>query len=250
MREAIVLAAYHGPGVHQHYESLRAVHPLNIATVGQCPIDSARSFLLQVAMEQTSCEVFVFVDSDVSFQPAGYQQIVRSCLETQAVVSGCYLTKSLQGKQALAGVLTDQDQEVEFFEGGGLVPARVVPMGFTAIHRSAVGKIISSGQAGEKCTFMWGLEQQIEAYPLFMPMISAGIYQSEDYAFSHRAKAAGVDLFFDTRPRLQHYGPHGHRITDLKLVSQDYQSAAISFRSGSWRSSWEGRTEPAQEQPK
>lgn len=229
MREDIVLAAYHGPGAHEHYESLRKIRALNLASINQCPIDAARSYLLQVGMDKTACEVFVFIDSDVAFEVDGYERLVQSCQETKAVVAGCYLSKTLDGAQRIAGELPDQDQELGFFAAGGLHSARIVPMGFTAIHRSAVEQMIASGQAGEKCTFLRGHSEQAECYPLFMPMIRAGIYQMEDYAFSLRALAAGVELFFDTRPRLKHYGPHGYSVTDLHLASKDYGSARISF---------------------
>lgn len=229
MKESIVLAAYHGPGVHQHYESLRDIKHLNIATINQCPIDAARSYLLQVAFDQTPCEVFVFIDSDVAFDPLSYEALVRSCLETRGVVAGCYISKALDGSQRLAGLLTQQDQELTFYAEGGRYPSRGVPMGFTAIHRAAVERLIESKQE-EKCTFLQGTAQQLEAYPFFMPMVRGGIYYMEDYAFSLRALAAGVELYFDTRPRIRHYGPHGHRVTDLKIVSRDYEQASINFK--------------------
>lgn len=224
----MVLAAYHGPGAHQHYESLRAVPNLNIASIRECPIDAARSYLLQVGMEKTTCQVFVFIDSDIAFEREGYEQIVSVCLETKAVVSGCYLTKSLDGHQSVAGLLQDTSLKLDFFAAGELYPARIVPLGFTAIHRSAVEKMIASGQV-EQCTFFRGGDQQLAAYPLFMPMVHGGVYQMEDSAFSLRALAAGVDLYFDTRPRLWHLGQHSYRVTDIKTVSMDYLSCQLEL---------------------
>ncbi len=162
--------------------------------------------------------MLVFIDSDISFSRADYDCLVGSCLETKGVVGVPYITKRLDGLQQLAcDIRTDDLEPRNFYEQGACYPARYVGMGFTAIHREAVDRIVASERM-ERVSF--GSVQGMTAYPLFMPLIVDGQYLHEDYAFCERAKRAGVGLFAETRPRgIRHHGEHAYRVEDLDLVS-------------------------------
>lgn len=209
-----------GSGVHLHHASRRSLlwDIPQIEHVGNT-IDAARSLLLGYAYGVVPADVFVFIDSDISFSPADYERLVASCLETRGVVAVPYATKRLDGRQTLScNIRTADLGERPFYERGGIFPASYVGMGFTAIHREVVDRIVQAGNL-EKVIFGFAPDRPV--YPLFMPMILDGQYLLEDYAFCERARAAGCTVSIETRPRgIRHHGEHGYRVEDLGLVSR------------------------------
>ncbi len=219
--KSAALIPYYGPGAHAHYEAVRlAALPAIASLEGFASVDAARSLLLETALMQTKAEVFVFIDSDIAFARSGYDALVKSASEQEAIVGGVYLTRfGLDGRQRLIGTPSfAPGQTIEFFERGHLYPASCVGMGFTAIPRAAVEKMVAFHQM-QKCDFRVGNLTSI-GYPLFQPMIHEGQYLLEDHAFCLRAAQAGIPIFADTRPKLVHYGEHGHLVSDLRLRSQ------------------------------
>lgn len=212
---------YYGPGAHAHYDSVRRASLPAVATLeGFASVCAARCILLEMVLEQTRAEVFVFIDSDVAFERADYDRLITSAHERQAVVGGAYLTRAgLDGRQRLVGT-PDFTPSVtfKFFEHGELYPAKFLGMGFTAIPRPVIEQITSFHQM-QKCLFKNGPSSSV-GYPLFQPVVHAGEYWVEDHAFCFRADEAGVPLFVDTRPKLIHYGEHGHLVSDLLVRSQ------------------------------
>ena len=154
---SVALIPYYGPGAHAHYDSVRRA-ALQVASLeGFASIDAARSLLLELALEQTQAEVFVFVDSDIAFERSGYDALVKSAHDHQAIVGGVYLTRlGLDGRQRLVGVPDFVPHAtLRFFDQGALYPASVVGMGFTAIPRSVVEKTVAFHQMS-KCNFAIG----------------------------------------------------------------------------------------------
>lgn len=208
------MVPYYGDGAHEHYRSMRAV--LSAQLMGFASIDAARSLLLEMAMEaEPRFEVFVFIDSDIEFRKEDYVALVQAAHEEQAIVGGAYLSRlGLDGTQKLVGSpLVHEGMVLKFFDEGMLYPALSLGMGFTAIPRSAVEKMVAFHQM-EKCHFGIGNIQKA-GYPLFLPLVSGGRYWLEDAAFCFRAGQAGVPIFLDTRPELVHHGQYGYKIPDL-----------------------------------
>jgi hypothetical protein len=214
---SIALVPYYGTGAHYHYESIRNAKLPAIGRVESCAcIDAARALLIEIALTQTTAEVFVFIDSDVEFQRTDYDRIVLSAREADGIVGGVYLTRgSLRGDQRLVGKpIMELGDTMTFFEEGKLYPATELGLGFTAVTRTAIEQIVAHHQM-EKADLGYG-----HAYPLFLPMIDEGKYLFEDRAFCKRARDAGVPVLLDTRPVVVHHGQHGFRVTDLALRSQ------------------------------
>jgi hypothetical protein len=221
-RPIAMVPYYGGTGAHWHYESLRKANLPAVTSIGGLSsIDGARALLLEQAMSSSHhFDVFVFIDSDVEFRRADFDALVESAHDEQAIVGGTYLTRmGLSGEQRLVSSPdVHEDMVISFFEAGGLYPATALGMGFTAIPRSAVERMVRHHQM-DKCFFsLFG--SRCPAYPLFMPLIHEGVYRFEDHAFCVRASEAGVSLFADTRPSLVHHGEHGYRVEDLRVRSQ------------------------------
>lgn len=214
---SVALIPYYGTGAHYHYESVRNAKLPAIARVENCAcIDAARALLIEMALTQTSAEVFVFIDSDVEFTRGAYDQLIQSALEQDGIVGGAYLTRAgLNGDQRMVGKpIVQIGDTVSCFEEGGLYPATELGLGFTAVTRRAIEQIALHHQM-EKVDLGYG-----RAYPLFLPRIHEGKYLFEDKAFCLRAHEAGVPVLLDTRPIVVHHGSYGYRLTDLVLRSQ------------------------------
>lgn len=219
---SVALVPYYGAGggCHAHYESLRKSQ-VSVAAHGRNTVDAARCILVELVLQHTPAEVLVFIDSDISFSRADYNQIVESCAETRSVVAAPYLTKMLDGTQRMTSALLNPEPEFDFYVLGKRYPARCLSMGFTAIHRDVIARVASYHKM-EKVRF--GETDIVQAYPLFLPMVHEGQYVHEDYAFCIRARQAGVELFLDTRPQgIRHHGDHGYRMEDM-LIRSAHQS--------------------------
>ena len=217
---SVALIPYYGPGAHAHYEAVRHARLTVASLEGFASVDAARALLLEMGLTKTTAEVFVFIDSDIAFDHAGYDALVAAAHEHEAIVGGAYLTRlGLDGRQRLASAPAFRaGKACHFFDHGVLYPASTLGMGFTAIPRSVIEKIAAFHQI-PKCGFRVG-DVATTAYPLFQPMIHEGQYRLEDESFCLRAALAGVPLFVDTRPKLVHYGEHGHLVCDLRLRSE------------------------------
>lgn len=217
---SVALIPYYGPGAHAHYEAVRRARLTVASLEGFASVDAARSLLLEIGLSRTTAEVFVFIDSDVAFDRAGYDALVASAHEHQAIVGGAYLTRlGLDGRQRLASAPALRPGIVcQFFEHGARYPAVTLGMGFTAIPRAVIEKMVAFHQM-PRCGFRVG-DVATTAYPLFQPMIHEGQYRLEDESFCLRASLAGIPIFVDTRPKLVHYGEHGHLVCDLRLRSE------------------------------
>lgn len=229
---SVALVPYYGAGAHLHYESLRLQLPPGtpVAQHGRNTVDAARSILLDLGLSQTSAEVAVFIDSDVSFTRADYDLIVDGAIETEGIVGAPYLTKFLDGRQkSTATPALGELSRIDFYGAGQRYPALHLGMGFTAIHRSVLDRVASYHQM-ERCLF-GEAQARGGAYPLFLPMVRDGQYQHEDYAFCIRAREAGVPIFVDTRPTgLRHHGEHGYRLEDIGYVSRHAPEMSWGFQ--------------------
>jgi len=224
---SLALIPYYGPAPHEHHESLRRSGVRVASRRQDSSIDAARATLLETGLRQPEIDVFVFIDSDVEFTRAGYDQLVRSCEETRGVVGGCYLSKSLTGGGMLVGSPKDVPAELKFYEEGGLYPAKTLGMGFTAIHRDACARIARHHEL-PKIFFPVGVDGGMLCHAFFMPLVRDNQYVREDYSFCLRATDAGVPLFFDTRPDVVHHGMHGFRLEDAAYRSA--KNPGLSFQ--------------------
>jgi hypothetical protein len=225
---SLALIPYYGPAPHAHYESVRKSGIRVASRLNDSSIDAARATLLETGLRQEGVDVFVFIDSDVEFTREGYDRIARSCSETEGVVGGVYLSKSLTGSGILIGTPKELPANLEFYEKGQLYPAKTLGMGFTAIHRKAV-EVIATRAEMQKIFFPIGVDSAMLCYPLFMPLVRERQYIREDYSFCLRASAAGVPLHLDTRVELIHHGEHGYRIEDSAYRSVRHEDLAIQI---------------------
>ena len=202
MDNAIVLLPSYGGLIGQHVLSLAKCGRETLSVYG-APIDAARCFLIEQALANTDKDVFVFIDSDISFEKSDLDKLIDDCEHTNGIISGVYVLKNGTNKIVATtkpGIQTDRED--------GLIPARWVGMGFCAIHRNSLRTI---AQGMKRCNLPHpnGLT---ELFPFFLPMVYEGTYFGEDYAFCIRANNSKVPIFLDSTILVTHWGLQGYKL--------------------------------------
>lgn len=264
MKKYLIGVLYYGNKDDEHDACMKKLekHPriLNLAEVKGCPyICIGRSTLAEYALGMEDCEGLLFIDHDILFTPEAVDQILESCDKSRGVVGAAYSMRSPGSKMIGAvDVAACKDRPVVFFEGGGVYPALYLGMGFTAIHRDALLKIVAHAQATkerrgtvvnelrEVVTRSLGFDESDRAVHLIdelipelapdpLPTLSNGVtmvpirpffsllqrdgaYFGEDVSFCIRARDAGVPVEMDTRVRVAHKGVYAFELEDCGFV--------------------------------
>lgn len=202
MDNAVLLLPSYGTIHRPHIESLRLVAADTIY-IDSCSIDIARALLVEKGL-QTDKDVFVFVDSDISFTKDDLSRLIKNCIDTEEIVSGNYIARTGNKKIIMT---TFPDKPTITDRPDGLLPVFGVGMGFCAIHRKALQKIASK---------MGRIQLPIgedfdHVFPFFLPMIYNGIYFGEDYSFCIRAHEADVTVHFNPFIQVTHWGMRGYK---------------------------------------
>jgi hypothetical protein len=170
---------------------------------GYAAIDQARNELATAALAR-GFEETMWIDSDISFDPAAVDQLRAHGLP---IVCGIYARK---GQRALACHVLPETKQIIFGVGGGLMELLYAGTGFLLVRRH-VYRDIQERLRLPVCN------ERISraAVPYFMPMVapdsasstgSGHSYLAEDYAFCERARQCGHKIMADTTIRLWHHG--------------------------------------------
>lgn len=195
---------------------------------GFAAIDQARCRMASEALRQ-GFEELMWIDSDIQFEPAVIERLRAHNLP---LVAGLYPKK---GVRALASSLLPGTREITFGEGGGLLEIRYAAAGFLHTRRQ-VYLDIQRHAALPVCN-----EQFAQPLvPFFLPLVIESDvstpeqprhwYLSEDFAFCHRARAAGHKIFADTTIRLAHLGRYPFGWEDAGTPVNRYQTFHFHVR--------------------
>ncbi len=184
-------------------------------------ITRARNSLVAHFMDQELATHLLFVDADITFQPA---RVLRMIEFDQDVVAGMYPLKLRDwSAEAIARVRAGEGLETaalryvglphpdgEREERGGFVTADYAGTGFMLIRRSAFTRMM---QAYPELRFAAAHDRATEnpsphQYALFDCMIEPETrhYLSEDYTFCRRWRDIGGQIWLDTQGPLVHSG--------------------------------------------
>jgi hypothetical protein len=197
---------------------------LTLALLGQdALITRSRNTLLAHFISNTAATHILFIDSDISFEPALVGRLLASGKD---VVAASYPLKThywdAHAEQRLhcgepastaglryvgelcEGSLAERD--------GDLATATYVGTGFMLISRSAILRMIEAFPETRYKRIHAYADAQTSAhdpYALFDCMIdpTTQTYLSEDFTFCHRWRMLGGQIWLDTRSRLTHTGP-------------------------------------------
>lgn len=213
-----VLVAALGPLAPKCEEGLRELERRGYAVRrgrGFSAIDQGRNQMASDALHDGFAET-MWIDPDVGFEADDVEQLRSHQLPLAAGLYPQPATRSL-ACQLLPG--TDQ---LTLGEAGGLVELKYVACGFLHVRRSAYEAIRDQLDL-PLCNTRFGRGIWPFFLPLAVPEIDVRIdpatgntahamlhrYLTDDYAFCHRARAAGISILADTRLRLWRIGSYG-----------------------------------------
>ncbi len=199
-------------------------YDVTLALLGQdALITRSRNTLLAHFMASETATHILFIDSDISFDPALVQRLIASAKD---VVAASYPLKThywdghadqrmRRGEPASTAGLRYVG---ELCEGplaereGDLATATYVGTGFMLISRSAILRMIEAYPDTQYQTihaYSQTGAAKLTPYALFDCMIDpvTRTYLSEDFAFCHRWRGLGGQIWMDTRSSLTHTGP-------------------------------------------
>jgi len=161
-------------------------------------IDHDRSKMATDALREGFREL-LWIDSDIGFDP---DEVERLRAHPYPIVCGIYPKK---GTRALACHVLPSTTQIMFGAEGGVIEIKYAATGFL-LTRAQVYEDIKTHHRLPLCNSQFGSP----VVPYFLPLIAdegqGPWYLAEDYAFCHRARAAGHAIMADTRVRLWHIG--------------------------------------------
>jgi hypothetical protein len=173
---------------------------------GASAIDQARSMMAHGALEDGFTEL-LWIDADIAFEPSDVDMLLA---HDKPLVCGIYPKK---GTRALACHVLSGTRELVFGEGGGLVEIMYAAAGFTLVRSSVYASIVEK-LALPTCNAQFGTPLVPYYQPLVKQTDDGAWYLSEDFAFSERARQAGISVHADTRIRLRHIGRYAYQWED------------------------------------
>jgi len=165
---------------------------------GYAAIDQGRSQMATDALRDGFRDL-LWIDSDIGFDP---DDIERLRGNPHSIVCGIYPKKAVR---ALACHVLPGTTQIMFGRDGGIIEIKYAATGFL-LTRAEVYKDIKAFHRLPDCNLQFGRPM----VPYFLPLLTddgqGPWYLGEDYAFCHRARAAGHSVMADTRLRLWHIG--------------------------------------------
>lgn len=182
-------------------------------------IDRARSIVASDFVRSDKADILFFIDDDVVFNPEDVLKLVQHIQDGKFVVGAVYATKS--DPPQISSRFFD-NQRIEFNRNSKPEEIMYLAGGFTMIHKKVF----------EKMCFRLPLcfansKTEKSFWPFFMPFVVKKMngffkkqyeYLSEDFAFCHRAKDCGFDIWIDPSIRLGHVGNYVYTLEDMKRL--------------------------------
>lgn len=211
MKVAVCLPSHGGAykGHEQCLRRLRTAEPdwVFLELPGAPCVDIARAILSEQALE-VGADVLLWIDGDMTFSVMTAQTVVGEAVDRGAVVGCLYAGKSL-GSDPQCVFLGDEHKPIHCFADGSVIPVHSIGFGLVAFPAPMLETIASTlglrpQQIGEKRYRPWYTND-----PAWDAM------HSDDYSFCKRARAAGFQVFADTRQRVGHIGLHEYHLEDM-----------------------------------
>jgi hypothetical protein len=150
----------------------------------------------------------MWIDTDIGFDADAVDRLREHRLP---IVCGLY---AQPGARSLACQLLPGTERIVFGEGGGLVEIMYAAAGFLHVRREAYETIrdvlklpLCNTRFGPG---MWPFFQSVAVENSDPAARFGHRYLTEDFAFSHRARQAGLKIMADTTVRLWRVGSYGY----------------------------------------
>ncbi len=187
-------------------------------------ITRSRNALVKSFLDNPTATHLMFIDADIGFEP---EAVARLLAFDQDVVAGMYPIKVVDWARMASvihpGMTEAMAREAsthfvgvpctgdEREERGGFVTGAYAGTGFMMIRRRVLERLIEAypeTRYRTMQTYPITKEGGAPFYNLFDCMIDpeTGTYLSEDFAFCHRFRRIGGQIWLDTESRLRHVG--------------------------------------------
>lgn len=172
-----------------------------VELTGESLISRARNRLIAI-FEASDFTDFLFLDSDLVFEPADVLRLVQS---EHGLCAAPYPAKAPGGRLIgnPVGVQGASGGPLQRVVKDGFVLAQDLPTGFMLIRRATLERIAK--ETPEVDDDMPG--SSLRSYRVYFDTaIDGRQYLSEDWFFTRLARACGVEAWLDTRAKLGHVG--------------------------------------------
>lgn len=157
-------------------------------------ISHNRATMLRKALDK-GCEVFCFLDDDMSWDPQDLQTLIEAEGEC---VAGLYRFK--KDEETYMGVLKTDHDGFPRLRKDGLMHAEKVPAGFLKLTLEGVRRFMRAFPE-----LIYG-DLERPSIDLFNHGVHKGVWYGEDYAFSRRFLEAGGEIAVLPNLNLVHHG--------------------------------------------
>lgn len=166
--------------------------------IGNPYISWARAILARRALN-ADADVIVFLDHDVSW---GERDLAKLLATDGDVVAGTYRFKK-DSEEYMAAVYSDENMR-PIVRKDGCIKAECVPAGFLKITRRAYARFTEAyPDLICTCADLYGQKGPIT--DLFNHGVMDGIWYGEDYAFSHRWRQLGGEIWIRPDLNITHW---------------------------------------------
>ncbi len=181
---------------------------------GDADIGRSRAIIVTKWFHETNDDVFLMVDSDLSWTPADADHIVELCRAGFDIVCGAYPVHN--GEHLSLRCLPGADS-VSF--GPNELPMEVMyaATGYMAVHRRVIEALVKT------VPLCHGFESWA-FYPLFQqpviedPYVGGYSRLSEDWGFCQAARDAGFRVWLDATLKLGHLSTFHVNVTNMGLI--------------------------------
>jgi len=188
---------------------------------GDADIGRSRAIIVTKWFHETNDDVFLMIDSDITFTPNDADHVIELCRNGYDIVCGAYPVHN--GQHLSLRCLEGQDS-VQFGPNEPPMEVLYAATGFMAVHRRVIEKLVTTVplcHSNESWAF----------YPLFqqpvIPDEHVGGYSrlSEDWGFCQAARDNGFRVWMDPTVKLGHQSTFDVTVNNMGLVFEASQRA-------------------------
>ena len=165
---------------------------------GDFHVERALNGALALFMADPEATDFLNIDSDEAWHP---EAVLRLILHPHDVVGCAYRMRNRWEKFNVTPQFED-GKVMGYVAPDGKTMLRVdkIPAGFLRIRKPALEKWVAAYPDE------WYMDGEVKVPRFFWLDVHDGRMQSQDWAFSRKMIAAGVELWCDPNPRISHFG--------------------------------------------
>lgn len=202
--------------------------------VGDALISRSRNRAATTFLKETDDEMLCFLDDDIEINPKDLVTMMNEVHEKKyPILGGIYALKS-QENPGFAFLAQEDKGTVKMGASGGIVPVRRVSTGCMIIRREVLERMIKK-ETAHMCRqgyYTFFQHREIEEKGILSNSYDDA---SEDWWFCHQALKIGVQVFADTRWRINHVGPFAYNWDFVALNGEFKKHNDILFKFDSGR---------------